>query len=71
MEEQVAWEAHTHAHSHAFAHIYTRIRVQWKRSPIDSLNAVITKVIVKKINRAITFFHCGERGLQNVGLKRW
>lgn len=48
MEEQVDSETHTHARSHAFAHIYTCIRVHRKRSPIDSLNAVITKVIVKK-----------------------
>lgn len=37
--------------------------------PIDSLNAVITKIIVKKFNYAITFPHCSECGLQNVGLK--
>lgn len=52
MEEQVESETHTHAHSHAFAHIayvYTEKEV--------NLTAVITSVIVKKLNSAITFFH--------------
>lgn len=52
MEEQVESETHTHAHSHAFAHIayvYTEKEV--------NLTAVITSVIVKRLNCAITFFH--------------